>query len=63
MSKQIKKVIWGRRTIWIEKRGDEYIVYRTATESVYGIASPSIMSMYGHEELKQAFECGFLKEE
>lgn len=46
----------GSPAFWIEKRGNKFVAYRTFINAVLGIASPSIMSMYGGAGLKRAYE-------
>lgn len=53
--KRIKTERFRTSVFWIEKRGEEYIAYRSFINAVLGIASPSIMSI-GKAALKLAYE-------
>ncbi len=46
----------GRPAFWIRKRGNTFIAYRTFINAVLGVASPSLMFMYGAADLKRAYE-------
>lgn len=46
----------GSLTFWIGKRGNTFIAYMTFINAILGVASPSIMSMYGAEGLKRLYE-------
>lgn len=46
----------GKPAFWIGKRGNKIIAYRTFINAVLGVASPSLMSMYGDADLKRAYE-------
>lgn len=53
--RQIKTDRFRTAIFWIEKRGNEYIAYRTLETALLGIASPSIISV-GQAALKKAYE-------
>lgn len=46
----------GKPAFWIRKQGNTFIAYMTFMNAVLGIASPSLMSMYGAADLKRAYE-------
>lgn len=46
----------GSPDFWIGKRGNTFIAYRTFINAILGVASPSIMSMYGAEGSKRLYE-------
>ena len=48
----------GSPAFWIRKRGNTFIAYRTFINAVLGVVSPSLMSVYGETDLKQAYEEG-----
>lgn len=53
--RRIKTDKFKTAAFWIEKRGNEYIAYRTLANALLGLASPSIM-FRGQEELKKEYE-------
>ncbi len=48
----------GSPAFWIRKRDNRFIAYRTFINAVLGVVSPSLMSVYGETDLKQAYEEG-----
>ena len=48
----------GSPAFWIRKRANTFIAYRTFINAVLGVVSPSLMSVYGETDLKQAYEEG-----